>query len=345
MSLSSRKGFTVIELLVAVGVTALMVTLMISIVTNVLSSWNRTSGILSSGNQARLVFDQIAQDLQGAIFKRDGNVWLAASLQQKSIYTGMYGEVSPWPANAKPDADTPDDEVDDSLRINPDGLDLNDYRFGQAGVWLRFFTIPISENVNDVSAPRAVSYQMVRRRIGGNESKQYSYQLYRGEADSDTTFQTGYNLFASGTPYNLQPSSATGQATNVRSPTPDQVIANNVVDFGVRLFAENTGVDERVVEVFPVDRRGGVGAEVERMTLAATSDSTLSDPVNGENTAYVFPVYAEIMLRILTPEGVRLIEAKEDPETGDNIPQTWWEIVEQHSQIYTRRVDLKSLPL
>ncbi|MFH1499645.1 MAG: hypothetical protein ABII82_17685 [Verrucomicrobiota bacterium] len=48
------------------------------------------------------------------------------------------------------------------------------------------------------------------------------------------------------------------------------------------------------------------------------------------------------MIRVLTPEGIRLLEAK---EAGEPVPGTWWEIVEQNSQVYTRRIDIKSTAL
>src|SRR5690606_9031381 len=222
---SSRKGFTIIELLVAVGVTALLVTLMINIVTTVLTNWNRTSGTLSSGNQARMILDQISQDLQGAILKTDGNVWIAASIQTTGGDAGMTKEQ--WFAD-KPS----------TVSINPASLNLEEYSFGQAGVWLRFFTTPSdinqAGNLTTISAPRAVSYQMVRRQVGGTDAA-YLYQLYRSEVFPDATFTAGYDLYDAATGYNSANNGvARGAVQNIRTPHEDQVIANGVIDFGVR---------------------------------------------------------------------------------------------------------------
>ena len=41
--------------------------------------WDRSAGRLRVAAEARLGLDQIEQDLQAAIFRADGNVWLAAS--------------------------------------------------------------------------------------------------------------------------------------------------------------------------------------------------------------------------------------------------------------------------
>lgn len=337
---SSRKGFTIIELLVAVGVTALLVTLMINIVTTVLTNWNRTSGTLSSGNQARMILDQISQDLQGAILKTDGNVWIAASIQAGGGAAGMSKEA--WFAG-KPS----------TVSINPTSLDIEEYSFGQAGVWLRFFTTPSDINqagdLTTISAPRAVSYQMIRRQVGGTDAA-YLYQLYRSEVFPDATFTAGYNLYDAATGYNSANNGvARGAVQNIRTPHEDQVIANGVIDFGVRFFerdsrdADNDGNTAELFEVFPVDRRPGGKGEVD--ALAATSDITKAQTtpiVEVDDTSHAFPAVAEVMIRVLTPEGVRLIEAKEQ---GLPVPETWAEIAEQNSNVYTRRIELKSTAL
>ncbi len=342
---SSRKGFTIIELLVAIGVTALLVTLMINIVTTVLTNWNRTSGTLSTGNQARLVLDQISQDLQGAILKNTSDVWMAASVQTAEPVTGVASQS--WPATGKPAADLADTDINDSVRLSPAGLNLTDYRFGLAGVWLRFLTIPSGLNTagdpTTISAPRAVAYQIIRKKVGSTAATntQFSYQLFRSEVYPDATFTAGYNLYQTGG-YNSPTATSVGAVANLRSPNVDQVIANGVVDFGVRLFALDSTTGKNA-EVFPVDRRGG-GA-VGSYAFAATTAKNLTDPGTGltvANTTPAFPTVAEIMIRVITPEGVRLLDAKEN---GNPVPGTWWEIVIQNSNVYTRRIDLKATAL
>ncbi len=357
MSPSKRKGFTVIELLVAVGVTALLVALMINIVTTVLTNWNRTSGTLSSGNQARLILDQISQDLQGAILKTDGNVWLAASIQADVGTSGQSGTLDENWTGGK--------SATDSLEVFTAVAEQNleDYRFGQAGVWLRLFSIPSGDPTGtdvtaSISAPRAISYQIVRRRVGGSGSDaQYAYQLFRAEVapHSDnltkaaaSTFTVGYNLYTTTSPGYMEADSDpthSGYAGNIRSPNPDQVIASGVVDFGVRFYVDNSsGVP---TEVFPVDRLNGGGAKA---AFAATSDTNKSQPAVGAtpaiaagNTSYGFPTVAEVMIRVLTPEGIRLLEAHENGVT--NLGDWWDDIVIPNSQVYTRRIDIKSTAL
>src|SRR3954464_1839688 len=67
-----HSGFTLIEILVAAGITTLLAGLMAVVVHNVSTTWKRASGRLGTDAQARLILDQIEQDLHGAIFRDDG---------------------------------------------------------------------------------------------------------------------------------------------------------------------------------------------------------------------------------------------------------------------------------
>lgn len=355
----------------AVGVTAVLVTLMVTITINLLNAWNRSSGRLATNATARLVLDQLSQDLSGAIMRRDGNVWLAATVQDNpgGGFTQGFANVTDrnWSSSQKPNAGG----GSPSLQLGE--ARTEDLRFGKMGVWLRFFTVqPDSNSVDgsgvpqlqNVSAPRAVSYQIVRRNLGSSGAPQFSYQIFRAEVrpfgnsdvspgyvQSRSTFGYGYDLYdtTTNTPsqpgrlgYNHTVSGGEKDASNIRNPNIAQLIGNDVIDFGLRLFErDNSGT---VREVFPVDRRGGsptVPTSVP-VSFAATSDTTktLSSPNAPESSpTYGFPTEAELFIRVLTPEGVRLIQALEAGNA--TFADSWWEIAEKHSQVYTRRVEIK----
>jgi prepilin-type N-terminal cleavage/methylation domain-containing protein len=310
-----RNGFTIIELLVAVGVTALLVSLMLTIVVNVMSGWNRSSGSLTSGNQARTVLDIISRDLQSAIMKRNGDVWLAATIQTSG--TGFA-----WDESSKPTTvDIP------AIPASGDSLPSleDDYKFGQAGVWLRFFSsIPGSNAGTDISAPRAISYQIIRRSVSGT-SKEQSYMLHRASVSPQDTFTNGYDL------YNTNGVYYTG---DIRNPGVDSVIANNVVDFGVRCFKRNTATG--VLELIYPDTG--------KLSFAATSTTGKTGSIAGENTPVVeFPDVIEVSVRILTDEGVQQIANLEDPNLS--IGGIWWDIALANSHVYTRRIEIKARSL
>lgn len=307
----TRTGFTLIELLVAVGVTALMVSLMLTIVVNVMGGWNRSSGSLTSGNQARTVLDILSRDLQSAILKRNGDVWLAATIQTSG--TGFDWAGSDKPATV---------EIPTIPAVGDPLPSLEeDYKFGQAGVWLRFFaTIPGSNVGADISAPRAISYQIIRRSVSGGSAEQ-SYMLHRSEATPQATFTTGYNLY-----------NASYYSGDVRTPGVDSVIANNVVDFGVRCLKRSTAGGPLEL-IFPNSTT---------LSFAATSDLTKTGSIAGENSPVInFPDVVEVFVRVLTDEGAQQIANLEAGRiTGD-----WWEIVNANSRVYSRRVEIKGTSL
>jgi prepilin-type N-terminal cleavage/methylation domain-containing protein len=327
-SSKNAKGFTLIELLVAVGVTALLVSLMLTIVVNVMGSWSRSSGLLTSGNQARLVLDQLSRDLQSAILRKDTNAWLAATIQETAPGIGDWaGTGKPAGTASSPIANTGSLYIP-SLTATPTPV-LEDYRFGQGGTWLRFISsIPDTNTagqLDTLSAPRAVSYQIVRQSVvSGSTEKRYL--LFRSEISPSITFSTGYNLFDS--------NYYTGTAPTIRTPLLSNVIANNVVDFGVRFYGRNTsGV---LVAQFPTTGDG---------VYVATTDTTKVEPTSGYGSVphvRQFPEYAEVFIRILTDEGVNQVALMENPPSGYVAPGTWWDVVLANSRVYTRRIEIKA---
>ena len=368
---SYRSAFTIIELLVAVGVTALMVSLMLTIVVNVLTGWSRSSGSLTAGNQARFVLDQIGRDLESAIIQRDLNVWMAANIQQDQFNEGSAGVVgTDWsPSVPKPSASGTNDvgRLGTSLVVPlPSGAQaspaIDDYRFGQGGVWLRFFTTVSDTNqeglFHRLSSPRAVSYQIIRLPVVQG-SKEMRYQLFRSEVRPGhtdqilaerSTFAVGYNLLDPASLYNT-PNNQTdrrsrnsgvlvevengevvdqgGEPGSLRRPDRSQIIANNIIDFGVRLWARNPATQEMQV-VFPKN--------VADISFAATASPSVNV------TTKAFPEAAEVFVRVLTDEGVELISNLENGLTP-NEDGKWWEIALANSRVYTRRVEIKGTSL
>lgn len=295
----SRKGFTIIELLVAVGVTALLVSMMLGIVVNITGGWSRSSGSLESGNQARVVLDQLTSDLQAAIIKNDSNVWMVASAGISDGWSAAGQNIGYIPA-----------------AVAPSLPKLEEYRFGPAGVWFRFFsTVPgtnTAGQLSTLSAPRAVAYRMIRRAVVSGSSE-HRYQLYRSEVAPDLTFTEGYNLAAGG-----YIAAGTGNTPgSIRTPDHNNLIANNVVDFGVRILDAAGAVRFPTADSLPEYR--------------ATAGQTMPDSV-------------EVFVRILSAEGAQQLALFEDRPAGYTPPAdaTWWSIVQGNSRVYTRRVDLKA---
>ncbi|MFA6961875.1 MAG: hypothetical protein WC205_14060 [Opitutaceae bacterium] len=353
----ARGAFTIIELLVAVAVTALLVSLMLTIVVNVMNGWSRSSGTLTSGNQARLVLDQLSRDLQSVIIKRDSNVWFAATIQQNQPTNGGDARLTDdatWTNASKPASGTAPNATDTGdyslyVPVSNTTVPLEDYRFGQAGVWLRFITsVPdtnVAGNLDRLSAPRAVAYQIIRLPVvfGSSETR---YQLFRSEVSPTATFAAGYDLFSAAYNATSAPSSLT-DAGSIRHPEVSVtsanssagrqlVLANNVIDFGVRVYARNTS--NVLTLVYPSTTAIGFAATTNK---SAVPPSPGSGSLASADFVYDFPEVVEVSVRILTDEGVQKIS---NLESG-LIAGSWWEIALANSRVYTRRIEIKSRSL
>jgi hypothetical protein len=96
-----------LELLVAVSVTALLAGMLLNITSQVVSTQTQASGDLETNQVAHFLLDRIQEDLHCAIYRNDGNVWMAASILEDNSNSGSWKEaVVPKPTN-------------ESLRITP----------------------------------------------------------------------------------------------------------------------------------------------------------------------------------------------------------------------------------
>jgi prepilin-type N-terminal cleavage/methylation domain-containing protein len=169
------RGFTLIEVLLALALTAVLVALVLAAVSGVMGHWNRTAGRLATAAEARLVLEQLAQDLQGAVFRADGNVWLSVAIQADTHLSGQ------WRVAARPSQGKPGNSHPGTLALAEPSIDQA--RFGVAGVWLQLFTTKLDTGASaaDLSAPVAVSYQIIRQNVTGSATSERRYMLFRAE--------------------------------------------------------------------------------------------------------------------------------------------------------------------
>jgi prepilin-type N-terminal cleavage/methylation domain-containing protein len=328
--MNDRRAFTLLEVLVAAALTAVLAALMLGILTQVLASWGRLSGRLSTAAQAGAILDQLESDLEAALLRADDNVWFAATVQHDQAGAGDAGMSGvDWAANTKPRGAM-------SLAIAPPDGRLESARFGQAGVWLRFFTTQPDSNASasNRSAPRAVAYQLVRRRVGDR----FAYQLFRSQVrpgDGVSTFSEGYDLFS---PAYTTPNGSAQHPGNVRRPNATFLLGNHVVDFGVRVFVpDGAGAD---VLAFPVANEPG-------QTFAATTRAGATPPgYEGRPVVRGFPVAVEAMVRLLDDETAQRIwnleSGRSPPLPGLTRDETWWHLVDTHGYVAVRRIAVRT---
>ena len=326
-----KAAFTLLELLVAVVITLVLAGLMLTVTTNVLALWRRTQAAHTQAVTAKQVLDLVERDLQSALHRRDARCWLAADILDTPGSLANHG----WligPGLMKP-ADG------DSLRPLPppdaSGLSsLSEARFGLSGQWLRFVATNLE---SDGSLPTAIAYKIARRPVTGDpvaaNPAPVRYSLYRSAVGNSETFASGYEVTAgaygstSNTPTSAL-SSAYRQPRNVTNPSHANLLASNVVDFGCWLYLrDSTGVLQRIYPAAPGD-----------LSHQAVGNSTVSDTR--------FPEVADVLVRILSEEGATLVEAIEGgrvtrPANYATDAAWWWSVVEAHSAVFIRRVEIK----
>jgi prepilin-type N-terminal cleavage/methylation domain-containing protein len=292
---AQERGFTLLEMLVAAGITALLAAIMLTIVVTALNSWSRAQGLLAAEGQARLALDQLAFDLESALSRNDGSVWLAMTVERDPAAV----------AAGRPEiADLSATQSAESPNV------VAGARFGSRGAWLRFIAGASAFSFGN-SAPVAVSYQISRlpEDPGATSSSDpHRWRLYRKESSPISLLEQGYDL-------NPASSTPAPYIAALRETALKDVLADNVVDFGAWFYVRNSNATlERIVSV--------------------ADGATATFP----NSTTPFPDAMDIMIRVLTPEGVQQIQARETGRTSAD----WWEIVVRHSKVYTRRINLRA---
>ena len=76
---ATKRGFTLMELMVAMAITTIIVTVLVSITSIALETWNRSRAELRASRQAKSMIDTIARDFESLVTRR-GNTseWLSA---------------------------------------------------------------------------------------------------------------------------------------------------------------------------------------------------------------------------------------------------------------------------
>jgi prepilin-type N-terminal cleavage/methylation domain-containing protein len=83
-SKARRRGFTLIEIMVATVIMVILVGFFIKITTDVLNVWNRSAGKLSSSAEARIAMDLITSDFENSMIRNNGQQWLRVQGPEKA---------------------------------------------------------------------------------------------------------------------------------------------------------------------------------------------------------------------------------------------------------------------
>lgn len=339
MKMSSRRGFTVFELVVAVSIAALIAYFAFSFSRSLLDIWGSTSSKVELELDANFALDVIAQDLEAAVFLENQGTMFAATALAKNgsgsnlddrTVSGRWEDVGNGDKERAADNDFYP-EFPKGWTIT-EGEEPPDYEpvhsYGWAGMWVRFFTAAPSLN--------AVSYQIIRRGTfsGSERNAETRYVLHRAVVRNGNTQESGFDIQHSNYTVLAGVQVSEGDAISVVSPTLPSYLIENVVDFGVRLY-----VYEKISNppnyfppgmqlIYPVFSEGS--AEPESRSYFA---GTFEAPQDG-NDDERYPDAVEVFLRVLSERGARLLSESEE---GDG-RKTFEEIVAEHSSLFRRFV-------
>ncbi|MEO7098726.1 MAG: prepilin-type N-terminal cleavage/methylation domain-containing protein [Luteolibacter sp.] len=74
-----KRGFTLMELMVAMAITTIIVTVLVSITSIALDTWNRSRSELRAARQGKALIDAMARDFESLVTRRGNiNEWLSA---------------------------------------------------------------------------------------------------------------------------------------------------------------------------------------------------------------------------------------------------------------------------
>lgn len=316
------SGFTLIEVMLATTLAVAMVLMLANATVSTAEHSRRMEDDIDRSARTRLVMDLLVNDLQSAILRRDANTWLAVDVLADTKNSGDWQSAP----GQKPERESlvleprPRDQQrgGDGKKIFPE-----DYHFGVGGMWLRFITTAQDRDIyaDEKLVPgdvNAVAYQLIRRRLPGvadvSDPENAGYQLFRSIVRADRTFDSGYKVDA------YKGTSQPGTPGEMKSPSLDSVVCDQVIDFGVIIHQRNEN-----------------GVLVQGFPHRDPSLEPLQDPLRYRAPRDGIPERIELLVRIMSANGARELRWREQMKFS---PQAWWELAFRESRVYSKTVSM-----
>jgi type II secretory pathway pseudopilin PulG len=315
-SLDRRRAFTLIEIMVAAAITIVMIGLVIQITGEVLKLWNRSMGKLSANAEARIAMELLTSDLEAAMLRNDGMLWLYS--------------------------------VDDGNLPS-----IGDY--SPKTITLAMFTTAQDrpqQDQNGNSVPGnicTVQYQLVYQNpVTGEDSEDSNaFALHRRLIDPVTTFA---DFLGAGNQENFDKwleleysvsSDVSLSYTEYPVPSdPNYYLAGNIVDFQVEFFViDADGVAQSVPPSTAVYYGGKNGVDGDSIATVG--------PFQNVTEKLRYPIeYADISMTIVSSEGMNILRNLLAGRGGTGYSANEADkVILQHGEIFKRRVHFQAKPL
>lgn len=304
---TKRSAFTLIEIMVATVIMIILVGLVIQITSEVLKVWTRSTGKLSANAEARIAMEMVTQDLETAVFRNNGMRWMEAETKAINSIAGF----QPQTINLllfSPALDRPQED--------------------NAGN-------PIPGDIC------AIQYELVYQNpVLAAKEEDKMFALHRRVIDPPTTFnelmgETNQETFTKWADAVVTPTDKLDGLDLDPYPIPSDptnYLVGHVADFKVDFYIVDGNGDEVLVPTPPPVVYGG---------------TTPSIGPGASDAAYAFPLaYAEVSLTVLSDEGTKLLQNLNLGRGGTGYQAgEGGEIVKQHGEVFTRRVNFLARPL
>ncbi|MGB0414107.1 MAG: PulJ/GspJ family protein [Coraliomargarita sp.] len=304
-----KSGFTLIEVMVATVIMVILVGMVVTITGRVLDVWSKSSGKLSANAEARIAMELLTQDLETAVFRKNGQQWLRVDGP-----VGIEGDYASQTVALKLFSPSLTRDKEDPDNLDQDGKPR-----------------PIPGDVC------AIAYRLeYQEAYAGGSDKVYA--LYRSIERADDTFN---NLLGSKSQTNSPQTDLVGQGFWDASDivVPENYLASNIVDFQVFIYEEDatTPTNPPVLQ------------NADQSTYELNSDyiyggSTTDDDGNPLSGSTGRLLYADIILKVVSDEGLEILSLLADDVAGTGFTNED-EVILEHGQTFTRRVYFPASPL
>lgn len=205
------------------------------------------------------------------------------------------------------------------LRVEHVNEEIGNPAIGQT-VGLKLFA-PISDNPDSEGNLCAVAYRLAfdQAYSGANND---TFVLFRDREGSRATFDELLGPSSDDRQKSLEEEPDFWEIANITDP--DNYLAGNIVDFKIYIYGEEDG--EQVI-LNDEDEDG----EIDENYIYGGTDS--SDET---------PLFAEIMLTVVSDEGMEILAVPNLSGTGFSSPE---EVILRHGEVFKRRVHFQAKPL
>jgi len=348
-----RKAFTLIEIMAAAAIMTVVFTVVLSVASRVLTTWNRTSGEVRASYEAKVLLKMLQDDFEAMALKRTGGAWLQVSYDERvgMLSGGDYMAHVP---------------------LKPPQISFFSHTMARPRYSVEGYTQGTYERTPIPGTLCAIKYRMGLKNPflesaanPGENEKQYNafYGLYRSVIDAETTFESVLGPMNQGTDEDtamdalstfwIQNPVQVIDERGYKSPvdlsiwtlSPENMLAMNVVDlrltFGVKYmdYTKPQGEDPlshaQIPPGVPFTIADRIMIDTENMGGNVSFDVSSQEALESGSLAYV-----DVSLTMLTDLGAREIKARMQDNTLT--PDTFRELCSQHSVTVARRINFIS---